>query len=513
MSRERVRRVAAAIAVASLSACGRAAPPIDPDVVVLGVRAAPNTLDPRMGADEASQRVAQLVFDPLMVFDDDLKMTPALAERLDQPDPLTYVVHLRRNVRFHDGRPLTAKDVVYTFSAFLDPAFISPFKGAYRVLRSVSAPDDYTVVFELAEPFAAFPAQLAYTPPVVPAGSGDSLRTHPIGTGPYRFVRYDVDEQVVLTAFEGYWRGRPRNPGVVIKVIPDDTMRGLELRKGSIDLVANDLPPDIVHQLERQGALDIKRSPGLDFSYIGFNMRDPVVGDRRVRHAIGHAIDREAIVRHLRRGLATPAFGLLPPQAWAFEPHTFQFTYDPEASKRLLDDAGYADPDGDGPLPRLGLSLRISTNEESRLQAAVIQQQLAAAGIALDVRSSELATLQDDVLKGNFQLFSLQWVGGGLVDPDMLRRVFHSQQVPPAGWNRGYYNNPLADRLIDRATVALDDATRRRFYGEAQKVIAEDAPYIPLWNRVNVLVAQPTLSGLHLNPIGDLAALRNVSKQ
>jgi peptide/nickel transport system substrate-binding protein len=202
----------------------------------------------------------------------------------------------------------------------------------------------------------------------------------------------------------------------------------------------------------------------------------------------------------------------MPPEAWAFEPLAFQFTYDPAESKRLLDEAGYLDPDGDGPEARLKLSFRISTNEEARLQGAVIQQDLARVGIDLDVRSSELATLLDDVVKGNFQIFSLQWVGGGLVDPDIIRRVFHSQQVPPSGFNRGHYSNPLTDRLIERASTALDEATRKRFYAEAQKVIAEDAPYIPIWNRTNVLVAQPSLTGLHLSPTSDFSALKDAKK-
>ena len=175
---------------------------------------------------------------------------------LENPDPLTYVAHLRRGVRFHDGHELTSRDVVYTFQAFLDPGFVSPLKGAYKLLRSVTALDDYTVRFTLAEPFAAFPIQLVL-PPIVPADSGGRMRTFPVGTGPYRFVRYDVDDTVVLSAFEGYWNGPPSNAGVVVKVIPDDTMRGLDLRKGATDLVINDLPPDIVHQLTQDG--DVSR--------------------------------------------------------------------------------------------------------------------------------------------------------------------------------------------------------------------------------------------------------------
>ena len=202
----------------------------------------------------------------------------------------------------------------------------------------------------------------------------------------------------------------------------------------------------------------------------------------------------------------------MPPQAWAFEPDTFQFTHDVGRAQMLLDEAGYRDPDGDGPLPRLRLSLRVSTSEEARLQAAVVQADLARAGIALEVRSSELATLFDDVRKGNFQMFSLQFVGGGLVDPDMLRRVFHSQQVPPTGFNRGFYANELVDRLIDRATMSSDDEERRRFYGEAQKVVADDAPLIPLWNKTNVVVSQRTLSGLQLGPTGDFSAIRAITR-
>ena len=499
----------AVLLFAALAGCGPRAPERDRNVVIVAIRTPPNNLDPRQANDETSQRIGQLVFSCLLDVGDDLRVVPRLASRLDNPDPLTYVAHLRRGVRFHDGRELTSKDVVYTYADFLDPAFISPFKGAFRVLQSVRALDDYTVEFKLKEPFAAFPAQLAGVPPIVPAGSGDSMRSFPIGTGPYRFVSAQEDV-VTLAAFEGYFDGLPNNAGIVLKVVPDDTMRGLELRKGSVDVVVNDLPPDMVHQLETSGAFAITRDPGLDFSYLGFNMRDPLLRDKRVRHAIGYAINRDAIVTYLRRGLARPAFGLVPPQAWAFEPDVRTFPYDPARAKTLLDEAGYRDPDGDGPLPRLRLSLKISTNEETRLQSTVMQQDLRRVGIDLDLRSYEFATFYADVLKGDFQIFSLQWVGGALADPDIIRRVFHSSQVPPAGFNRGYYMNPEVDRLIDEASRALSEEERRAKYSRAQQLIAEDAPYIPIWNRVNVILAQPGFTGLHLPPTGDFQALRDV---
>ena len=238
----------------------------------------------------------------------------------------------------------------------------------------------------------------------------------------------------------------------MLRIVPDDIMRGLELRKGTMDIVVNDLAPDIVHQLARDPALQLVESPGTDYQYMGLNLRDPLLQDRRVRQALGYAIDRGAIIEHLRRGLAIPAAGLLPPVSWAFEQQVFTFAYDPAKARQLLDEAGYPDPDGDGPAPRLHLTLKMSNNEFNRLQSSVIQQNLRAIGIALDVRTYEFATLYADVLKGNFQLFTLQWVGGAVADPDILRRVFHSSQVPPAGFNRA----------TSRMRVSIACSTRRR---------------------------------------------------
>ena len=268
------------------------------------------------------------MFNNLMRLDEHLRVVPDLADRLDNPAPTTYVATLRRGVRFHDGHELTSADVVYTFRCFLDPAFVSPLRGAYRGLQSVDAVDRYTVVFTLTEPFASFPINLVL-PGIVPAGAGPDFREHPIGTGPYRFVRYAVDDQIELTAFDDYFGGRPSNDGLVLKVVPDDIMRGLELRKGTMDIVINDLAPDIVYQLRREPRLQVVESPGVDYQYVGLNLRDPILNDLRVRQAIAYAIDRRAIVEYLRRGLAAPAVGLLPPMSWAFEPGVFTFQYDP----------------------------------------------------------------------------------------------------------------------------------------------------------------------------------------
>jgi peptide/nickel transport system substrate-binding protein len=493
-----------------LSGCSKQPTP-NPNVIVVAIQSGPNSLDPRFGTDDASQKIHDLIFDPLMGLDDSMRVTPRLAERLEHPDPLTYVATLRHGVTFHDGHELTSADVVYTFRGFIDPGSVSPRKGGYRELASVDARDRYTVVFTLAQPFESFPVNLVM--PIIPDGATQSLRDHPVGTGPYRFVRYAVDDRVELASFDGYFNGRPRNDGLVLKIVPDDIMRGLELRKGTTDIVVNDLSPDIAHQLEGDNRLQQVESRGVDYQYIGLNLRDPALRDVRVRQALAYAIDRQAIVEYLRRGLATPAVGLLPPLSWAFAPDAFSFPYDPARARALLDEAGYPDPDGDGPASRLQLTLKIANTQEfQRLQASVIQQNLRAIGVDLDVRTYEFATMYADVLSGHFQMYALQWTAGALADPDILRRVFHSNQVPPAGFNRGYFSDPRVDALLDEAGALSDEAPRIALFQEVQRLVAREVPYISLWNKNNFVVAQRTLNGVRVSPLADLLFLQDVSR-
>ncbi len=485
----------------------------NPNVIVVGITSGPNNLDPRYGLDDSSQKVHQLMFDGLLMWDDNLRLTTtgALAERLENPTPTTYLVTLRRGVRFHDGHELTSADVLHTFRTILDPGSRSPHRGAYRGLQSVEAPDRYTVVFTLQEPFSSFPVNLVI-PQIVAEGAGPEFPDRPIGTGPYRLVRHAVDDRIELAPFEGYWQGAPRNDGVMLRVVPDEVMRGLELRNGSMDVVINDISPDILRQLEHDQRLHATTAPGVDYQYIGLNFHDAALGNLRVRQALAHAIDRQAIVTHLRRGLATPANGLVPPMAWAHERNVVSYDYDPARARALLDEAGYPDPDGEGPLPRLRLTLKTSNVEFNRLQSTVVQQDLARVGVALDVRTYEFATLFADVIAGNFQLYFLQWAGGALADPDILRRVFHSSQAPPAGFNRGHFRNDEVDALLDEAATSLDPDRRQQLFSRAQRVLAREVAYISLWHKTNFAIARRSLDGVHLSPIADFHFLRHVAR-
>jgi peptide/nickel transport system substrate-binding protein len=500
--------MAAAVTVAGCR--GSATPP--GDWIVLALASSPTNLDPAIGLDETSQRLHQLIFSSLLRIDDDLRNVPDLATRFEMQDRQTYVAEIPPGVTFHNGQEMTSEDVAYTFRRFLDPALVSGRKGAYSNLAAVDIVDRYTVAFRLKTPSGSFSSSLINMG-IVPAGSGGTMSQKPIGSGPYQFVELAPDDHVTLRKFDGYYRGTPKNDGLIFKVVPDETMRSLELRKGDVDLVVNDVAPDLVHGLERQPGLSVITGPGTDYAYIGLNLRDPVLRDRRVRHAIGYAIDREAIVRYLQRDLAREAKSIIPSMSWAYSDDIFAFTRDVARAKELLDDAGYRDPDGPGPAPRLRLTLKTSTVERYRVQAAALQQQLGEAGIELELRSYEFATLFADVIRGNVQLYTLVFTGGSVADPDILRRVFHSEQIPPSGFNRAHYRNRDVDRLIDEASASIAENERRRYYVEAQRLIASDAPMISLWARTNVAVGRSSLEGIRLSPIGDLDFLWQVSRR
>jgi peptide/nickel transport system substrate-binding protein len=485
--------------------CGSSRPP-GADLIV-AMQNAPATLDPGIALDEASQKIQQLIFRSLLRIDDHLRVVPDLATRFESPDPRTYVAEIPPGVHFQDGREMTSADVAYTFRRFLNPAFASGRKGAYRDLASVEIQGRYTVAFHLTRPAASFPINLVMS--LVPDGTGPEAARHPIGSGPYRLAEFVPDDHVRLEPFAGAYGGGPANQGLLFKVVPDETMRGLELRKGSVDLVVNDLSPDLVVSLEKTPALQVLTAPGTDYAYLGFNFRDPALADLRVRRAVAAAVDVGSIVRYLRRGLAEPATSVVPSMSWAYANDIRPEAYDPARARALLDEAGFPDP-GHGQ-PRLALTLKTSTAEAYRVQAAVIQRNLADVGIACEIRTAEFSTLMADVLHGNIQLYTLQWVG--VTDPDILRRIFYSTETPPAGFNRGFYRSVRADALIDQATAAVGEADRARLYQDAARVIAADVPYVSLWSRTNTIVAQATLTGLTLSPTADFGFLANVTRR
>ena len=477
----------------------------DPDTLVMIIESSPANLDPRVGTDAQSENIDALIFDDLLDRDEHLNAAPGLAEKWEIPDPLTYVFHLRGGVKFHDGRPLTSRDVKWTFDSLMQGKVRSAKGATYSSVDHIDAPDDLTVVFHLKEPTATLLWNLSgEAMGIVPYGSGAELSRVPIGSGPFRFVSAELDKDVVIERNDGYWGEKPRLQRVHFNVVPDVTTRALELRKGSADITSpRSLNSDMVLTLEREPTLKVLSPPGTVLAYLGFNLRDPILQNRRVRQAVAHAVDRQALIHYLWRDFARPANSVLPPESWAYS-DTGTYEHDPARAKQLLDQAGYP-AGGDG--VRFHLTMKTSTEESSRLMAAVFQQQLREVGIVLDIRSYEAATFLSDVGRGEFQLYSLRWIGGNQ-DPDIFDLVFNSNRFPPHGANRGFYSNPRVDELIGQARRELDQAKRKQMYAEVQRILSEDLPYVDLWYFDNVVVHSRRVKNVVLNPSGNYSFLK-----
>ena len=489
-----------------LCGCDSSKTSLDSGTVNFLMDSAPTNLDPRIGADAYSAHVDGLMFSSLVARDAHMNVIPDLAQSWDIPNPLTYIFHLRAGVKFHDGRPLTSADVKYTFDTIIFSALKTPKRGAFKMVTSVEAPDDATVIFHLSEAYASLLTSMV-SPEIgiVPRGSGAEMAQHPIGTGPFRFVSATTDEEIVLERNENYFAGPPKIERLRMRIVPDAIVRALELRKGSADAAINSLTPDMVLTLAKERGLAATEEPGTTMAYLAFNFDDPILAKREVRQALAYATDRATIIKYLLRGQARPAQSLLPPNHWAFDADVQQYDFDPARAETLLDAAGY--PRGaDG--VRLRLTLKTSTDEFTRLTSAAIADQWKRVGVVLELRPLEFATFYTDITRGSFQMYTLRWVGAN-TDPDIFEYVFGSKRIPPVGANRGHYRNPELDILLDEARVEIDQERRKAILVRVQEIVARDEPYINLWYVDNVCVHRDRLEGISLSPGGDYDFLRS----
>lgn len=485
-----------------LTSCRTA--PRDSGTVVFLIQSSPTSLDPRIGTDEPSEHIDELLFDGLVEHDAQFRFTPALAEHWEQPDPLTLIFHLRSEVRFHDGRLLTARDVVWTIDSMRNGTVISTKTATYASVGSISAPDPLTVVFHLKRPDNFLLRNLATGAiGIVPEGSGREFWRNPVGTGPFRFVRQQIDQEVVVERNPDGWKAPPHIARVRFAVVPDAITEALELQKGSADVAINSLPSDSLPVLAARPDLEVTDVPGTEVQYLAFNLRDPLLADVRVRQAVAYALDRDLIIRTLLHGRARPAESLLPPGHWAWTADTARYDFNPVLAEKLLDTAGY--PRGAGGV-RFHLTMKTSTTEEVRLLAAVLQQQLARVGIALDLRSFEFATFYSDVVRGAFQMYSLRWIGGN-EQPDIFSYVFSTARFSPKGANRSHYSNARVDALLADAETSTDQNRRRADYIEVQQTLSRDVPAVNLWYLDTVVVHNRRLTHLVPNASGSYTFL------
>lgn len=473
------------------------------EAVTIAIETNPVSLDPRVATDAVSQHVIELLFNGLVRADANFRIVPDLAERWEQPDDHIYIFHLRRGVQFHHGRELTAEDVRFTFESLKSVG--SVHAAVLEEVEKIEVLDRFRIAFHLKRRFA--PILYHLTTGIVPAevARRDGFGQQPVGTGPFRFRRWVQNERVEVEAFPEHFGGPPHIGRLRLRVIPDATIRFLELKKGTIDLLPGSLPPEVLPLVEALPGIEVAKIPSSNYTYLGFNLEDPILSDLRVRRAIAHAIDRQGLITHLLRGQAIPATGLLSPQHWAYESSVKTFPFDPEKAKRLLAEAGYPMTKGPG---RLTLNFKATTNELNRTIAEAIQYQLAQVGIVLTIRSYEWGTFYADIKSGNFQLYVLTWVG--ITDPDYYHYIFHSDSRPPRGANRGRFQNPEVDRLLFEGRHASDAHARKVAYGRAQQILANELPYVSLWHEVRWAAHKAGIRGFSLMPGGDFTTLKDI---
>ncbi|MEE8224445.1 MAG: ABC transporter substrate-binding protein, partial [candidate division NC10 bacterium] len=472
------------------------------EIVTAAVETNPVSLDPRVATDALSLHVDGLLFNGLVRADANFRIVPDLAERWEQPDERTYVFHLRRGVRFHHGRELTAEDVRFTFESLKTVG--SAHAAVLEEIREIQVLDRQRVAFHLKRPFA--PILYHLTIGIVPSDLArqEGFGQNPVGTGPFRFKRWVQNEWVEVEAFPDYFGGKPKIGRLRFRIIPEATIRFLELKKGTIDVLLASLPPEIFPLVVALPGVEVAKVPSSNYTYVGFNLEDPILSNLRVRRAIAHAIDREGMMTYLLRGQAIPATGLLSPQHWAYESHVETFPFDPEKARRLLDEAGY-------PMKgraRFTLTFKATTNEISRTIAEAIQYQLSQVGIALEIRSYEFGTFYKDIKSGNFQLYILTWVG--ITSPDFYHYIFHSDSWPPRGANRGRYQNAEVDRLLLAVRRTSDLKERMALYSRVQRILAKELPYVSLWHEIRLTAYTSRVRGFSPMPGGDFTPLKDI---
>jgi peptide/nickel transport system substrate-binding protein len=490
----RIRQLFIPVLIVLLAGCGgekKAGGGSSKDTLVIALKSSPTNLDSRVGADNASGRLFDLVHSGLIKVTPNYDYAPDVAEKWETPDDKTIVFHLNPNAKFQNGQPVKAADVKWTYDSMMDPNFVTSKRSGYSAVDHIEAPDDHTVIFKLKETNPGIFDNL--TVGILPTGADtNTYKTKPIGAGPYKVVDFRADDRVVLEAFDQWHGGAPKIKHVIVRIIPDATTQVLEMRRGTVNFEVNQIPFENIAEFDKNSDFKIVNTSGSVYQYIAINMRDPILSKPAVRQAIHHAIDRERIIRDIQRGYAEPADTMLAVGHWARADNLPTYPFDPNKAKQLLAQAGY--PKG------FSFTFKTSTDAEANSRAQVIQQMLKQVGINMQIQSNEMSTFFADIGKGNFQMYSLS--RNGIADPDFYYVIFYSKNIPPEGQNRGYYNNPKVDQLILQGRSTFDRAKRKPVYAEVQKIVQQDLPYISLYMQKNVAVMRSNIDGYVQYPAG-----------
>lgn len=506
--------IAALIIVAACSPRHRRTPD---DTVVVVVPSLIRDIDPRFASSSHDPKISDLVA-PGLTSLNQMSLEPKLelAASIEEVADLVWEVAVRDDARFSDGTPVTAEDIAFTYeSAMVEELQSFARKGFSERFEKFEITGERTLRIHLNKPVATLMSDLEFGI-VSKTAAGPDMRFERdlvVGAGPYRPVEVG-GERVVLERNEHYFGEPAPSPRLEFRTVRDTGARTLMLIGGSADITQNTIRIDLIGEVQKRGRVKVETGPSSILTYLMMHNEDPILKDVRVRRAIAHAVDRGRIIEAKFHGFAVPATGLLPPMHWSYEDEVDTYDYDPDRARRLLDEAGYPDPDGPGGQPRMKLSYKTSADQFRLALARLIASQLAEVGIELDVRSFEFHTFFADIKQGNYQIATMQTAA--ITDPDWMFTYFHSSRIPtkkdPHVHNRWRYRNARFDELTDRGRQEMDRQSRVELYSEAQQLMASDVPVVPLWHEDNIAVMHVDLGGYALLPTANYSGLTVASK-
>lgn len=483
------------------------------DIIVRGDIGDASNLIPILASDSASHSIAGLIYNGLVKYDKDMNIVGDLAESWDiSDDGLVITFHLRKGVKWHDGKPFTAKDVLYTYQITVDPKTPTAYAGDFLKVKKAEVLDDYTFRVTYDKPFA--PSLISWSSAVLPRHllegqdiTKSSLARHPVGTGPYLFKEWLAGQKIVLVSNADYFEGRPYVDGHVTRIIPDMATMFLELRARNIDMMGL-TPLQYTRQTENnlfRQSFDKYRYLAFAYTYLGYNLKHPFFADKRVRQAISYAINKEEIISGVLLGLGKPATGPYKPGTWAYNENVKTYSYNPQKARELLRAAGWTKTNNDGFLEKDGrpFTFELVTNQgnETRQKCAeIIQRQLKEVGIDVKIRILEWAAFINDFInKRRFEAVILGWTIP--LDPDAYD-VWHSSKTAPEELNFISYKNPEVDALLEKARSTFDQKLRKKYYDRFQEILVEDQPYTFLYVPDELVIISKRFRGIEPAPIG-----------
>ncbi len=483
-----------------------------PSTITVGLSADAKRLLPFLASDSASAEISGYIFNGLTKYDKDIRIIGDLAKSWDiSPDGLAITFHLKRGVKWHDGVEFTAEDVLFTYQSVTNPNIPTPYSSNYGPVQSVQLLDRYTLRVRYKEPYA--PALESWGMGIIPqhvlAGkdlASPEVNRHPVGTGPYKLKEWVTGQKIVLEVFDDYFEGRPNIDKFVARIIPDTATMFLELKFGGIDFMGL-TPPQFKLQANTpffNRYFQKFRYPSFGFTYLGYNLLNPLFSDKQIRQALAHAINKKEIIAGVLLGYGTPCTGPFPPESWAYNPDVKDYDYNPKTAQALFAALGW-EKNAEGRLTKNGqrfaFTVLVNQGNDARLKAAqIIKEQLKKVGIEMNIKVLEWqAMLHDFIDKKKFEAVIMGWALSR--DPD-LYDIWFSAKTKEGEFNFISYKNEEVDRLLIEGRQTFDIEKRKRIYHRIHAILAEEQPYAFLYVPDALPVLQKRFKGVEKAPIG-----------